>query len=55
MVFVIGNVLNADGLATLQEAADRLDYQDGRKTAGRYARGVKSNQQGIVAELRPET
>ncbi|MEI4232417.1 Fe2+-dependent dioxygenase [Roseovarius sp. D22-M7] len=45
MVFVIGNVLNADDLAALQEAADRLDYQDGRKTAGRYARRVKTNQQ----------
>ena len=45
MVFVIGNVLDADDLAALREAADRLDYQDGRTTAGRYAREVKTNLQ----------
>jgi len=45
MVVVIGNVLKAEDLAALREAADRLDYQDGRNTAGRYAREVKANLQ----------
>lgn len=45
MVFVIGNVLGDHDLAALQEAAGKLDYQDGRNTAGRYARQVKTNLQ----------
>ena len=45
MAVVISNVLDAHDLAALREAADALEYEDGRTTAGRYARDVKSNLQ----------
>jgi PKHD-type hydroxylase len=45
MTIVITDVLNAQDLAALQGAAKSLDYEDGRATAGRYARDVKSNLQ----------
>lgn len=45
MVFVIGDVLTTAEVAALREAATALPYQDGRATAGRYARGVKQNEQ----------
>ncbi|MGR3757802.1 MAG: Fe2+-dependent dioxygenase [Tranquillimonas sp.] len=45
MIIVIGNVLDKFAVAALKGAAEALPYEDGRKTAGRYARGVKSNQQ----------
>lgn len=45
MVVVISNVLDAPTLAALREAAGALDYEDGRNTAGRYARAVKANLQ----------
>ncbi len=51
MVIVIANVLNAQELAALQEAASRLDFEDGRATAGRYARDVKAN---LQAKKSPE-
>jgi PKHD-type hydroxylase len=45
MAIVISDVLNAQDLAALQGAANALEYEDGRATAGRYARDVKSNLQ----------
>lgn len=45
MAIVISDVLTAQNLAALQEAASVLDYEEGRSTAGRYARDVKSNLQ----------
>ncbi|MEQ6250069.1 Fe2+-dependent dioxygenase [Sulfitobacter sp. HNIBRBA3233] len=45
MAIVISNVLGDEALAALRDAADALDYEDGRKTAGRYARDVKANLQ----------
>ncbi len=45
MTIVISDVLDERELAALQEAAKTLDYEDGRSTAGRYARDVKSNLQ----------
>lgn len=45
MAIVISDVLDAQKLAALQEAAATLDYEDGRATAGRYARDVKANLQ----------
>ncbi|MCZ7676031.1 MAG: Fe2+-dependent dioxygenase [Roseovarius sp.] len=50
MFIVIGEVLDAHMLATLCEAAGELDFTDGRATAGRYARGVKANQQAKPGE-----
>ena len=45
MAIVISNVLDTAALADLKRSADALDYEDGRKTAGRYARDVKANLQ----------
>ncbi|RZU98755.1 Fe2+-dependent dioxygenase [Spiribacter vilamensis] len=45
MAIVIGNLFDEKELAALREAAEKLDYEDGGKTAGRYARDVKSNLQ----------
>lgn len=45
MILVIGNVLDQHEVAALRAAADKLDYVDGKTTAGRYARGVKQNLQ----------
>lgn len=45
MIMVIGNVLDRHELAALREAASDLSFEDGKATAGRYARDVKSNLQ----------
>ncbi|WP_422027337.1 Fe2+-dependent dioxygenase [Roseovarius sp.] len=45
MFMVIGDVLTKDEVAELRQAADAIEFQDGRATAGRYARDVKSNLQ----------
>jgi len=52
MIVVIGDLFDAHELAALREAADRLDYVDGRGTAGRYAREVKSNLQAAPSPQR---
>jgi PKHD-type hydroxylase len=50
-MIIIGNVLNQHEVAALREAAESLLFEDGGKTAGRYARGVKQNTQaGATAE-----
>ncbi|CAM4303842.1 Fe2+-dependent dioxygenase [Palleronia rufa] len=48
-MIVIGNVLDAYETAALREAAEKLDYEDGKRTAGRYARDVKSNLQAVAS------
>ncbi|APX90430.1 Fe2+-dependent dioxygenase [Brevirhabdus pacifica] len=50
MVFVLGNVLDQAEVAALREAATALPYKDGRATAGRYARGVKRNEQAAKSD-----
>ncbi len=45
MQIVIGNVLSADDLATVQAALDHARFVDGRATAGFAARLVKNNRQ----------
>jgi len=45
MIFIVDGVLNAHEAAAVQEAAAALDYEDGRRTAGRYASPVKRNEQ----------
>lgn len=45
MILVIGNVLDQHKVAALRAAAEKLDYVDGKTTAGRYARDVKWNLQ----------
>lgn len=44
-MMIIGNVLDQHEVAALREAAESIPYEDGRKTAGRYAREVKHNTQ----------
>ena len=45
MITVIADVLDRHDIAALREAAEELEYVDGKTTAGRYAAGVKSNLQ----------
>jgi len=45
MFLVIGNVLDQHEVAAVREAAAALPFQDGRATAGRFAREVKANEQ----------
>ncbi|GAB4387346.1 Fe2+-dependent dioxygenase [Albidovulum sp.] len=52
MIVVIADLFDAHELAALREAAGRLDYGDGKKTAGRYAREVKSNLQAAPSPQR---
>ena len=52
MAIVISNVIGGAELAALREAALALDYEDGRKTAGRYARDVKANLQAAKSPQR---
>jgi PKHD-type hydroxylase len=52
MFIVIGGVLDRHEAAALREAAERLPFEDGRKTAGRYAREVKSNEQAVASPER---
>lgn len=50
MLRVLGEVLDAHEVAALREAAADLAFEDGRATAGRYARDVKSNLQARPGE-----
>lgn len=52
MMVVIGNVLDAHEVEALREIAGDLDFKDGRSTAGRYARDVKSNLQADASTAR---
>jgi len=45
MIAVLGGVLDATEAAALREAAAKIDFADGRATAGRYAKPVKHNEQ----------
>lgn len=45
MFLVIAEVLDRHGIAAIREVAARADFEDGRATAGRYAREVKRNDQ----------
>ena len=45
MFLVIGEVLDQHEVAAIREVAARAEFQDGRATAGRYAREVKRNEQ----------
>lgn len=52
MVHVIGGVLDPHEVAALREAIEALEFEDGRRTAGRYAKGVKSNEQAADTPAR---
>lgn len=45
MILVLANVLDRHEVAALRAAADKLEFVDGKATAGRYARDVKQNLQ----------
>ncbi len=47
MFLVIGGVLGAAEVAAAREAARSAAFEDGRATAGRYAREVKNNEQAM--------
>ena len=52
MILVIGDVLDKTEVAALREAAARLEFGDGKATAGRYAREVKANLQALPSKGR---
>jgi PKHD-type hydroxylase len=52
MAHVIGGVLDPHEVAALRDAIGALDFEDGRRTAGRYAKGVKSNEQAADTAAR---
>lgn len=52
MILVIGEVLDAGEAAALRDAAAGLEFGDGTATAGRYAKGVKSNLQALPSKGR---
>lgn len=52
MFVVIGDVLDQVTVAALREAVLDLPFEDGRKTAGRLARGVKDNAQAAPGKSR---
>ena len=45
MTLVIPGLLTPPEAAAIRAAAERLDFADGRETAGRFARTVKANHQ----------
>ena len=45
MFLAIGSVLDTHEVAALRAATDRIDFVDGKATAGRFAREVKDNAQ----------
>ena len=49
MLLVIASVLTPVEAAVLREAASSLTFDDGRKTAGRFAAAVKANDQAAPA------
>ncbi len=52
MMLVIDSVLVAAEAKVLAEAARGLDFDDGRKTAGKFAREVKANDQAAATPAR---
>ena len=48
MISVIAGVLDAPMREALEAAAQELSFEDGKATAGRYARDVKTNQQAAA-------
>jgi PKHD-type hydroxylase len=52
MFIVLGEVLDRHEVAALREVAAALDFEDGRATAGKYARSVKHNEQAASSPER---
>ncbi len=51
MILVIANVLDVHEMGALRAATDKLDFVDGKTTAGRYARDVKQNLQAKPSKV----
>jgi PKHD-type hydroxylase len=49
---VIGSVLTLDEVRTLRDAVLALPFEDGRRTAGRFAAAVKNNEQAVPGKER---
>lgn len=52
MLGVLGDVLDRAEVAALRDAATEVPYEDGRLTAGRFARSVKANEQAAPSPAR---
>jgi PKHD-type hydroxylase len=52
MFLAIENLLDAASVAALRDEAGLLTFEDGGKTAGRFAREVKSNDQAAPSDAR---
>jgi PKHD-type hydroxylase len=50
MILTINAIEDADLLASLQQQLSKLQWRDGRVTAGKVAREVKVNEQAIMSE-----
>lgn len=49
MLLVVANLLTGAEVSALREAAADLNFDDGRKTAGRFAASVKANHQAAAS------
>jgi PKHD-type hydroxylase len=47
MILVLDRVLERSELSAMRLSAERLEFGDGKSTAGRYARSVKANAQAV--------
>lgn len=52
MLSVLGGVLSRAEVAALRDAAAAVPYEDGKLTAGRFARHVKANEQAAASPAR---
>lgn len=52
MFLAIENLIDAPTLQVLHDEAQNLQFEDGGKTAGRFAIGVKANDQAAASDLR---
>jgi len=52
MFLVLGQVLDQYEVAAVRETAAELDFEDGRATAGKYAKPVKRNEQAAASSAR---
>lgn len=54
MFLAIENLLDSAMLAAIREDVALLEFEDGSKTAGRFAKEVKSNEQAVPSEARDD-
>jgi PKHD-type hydroxylase len=52
-MLVLADVLNAEDIAKLRDDLSKIEFQDGKATAGAVARKVKSNMQATGAPVEP--